>query len=207
MDVKSTLAVMGGTFDPVHYGHLIAAEYARAKVGLDRVIFVPAGIPPHKDTTEVSDWEHRYQMLKLAIAGNPAFEISRLEVQRGGFSYTIDTMRCLQSVYPKSTIYFILGSDSLLSIDTWKDYMQLATLCSFIVVTRPNFVIERSHPVLATLPAVMWQNMKQVQIPALDISSTDIRQRIAAKKTIKYLLPGQVEDYIYLNNLYRGEVS
>ncbi|MGI6434308.1 MAG: nicotinate-nucleotide adenylyltransferase [Syntrophomonadaceae bacterium] len=207
MYAGTKLAVMGGTFDPVHYGHLIAAEHARVEVGIDKVIFIPAGTPPHKDVTEVSEWEHRCRMLQLAIADNPAFELSSLEVRRPGFSYTIDTIRCLQSVFPNSRIYFIMGADALLTIDTWKDYLQLTVLCRFIVVTRPNFIIQRSHPVLAALPDEWWQHMKQVEIPALDISSTDIRQRVAGKKTIKYLLPDQVEQYIFQNNLYRGGMT
>lgn len=205
MGARGKLAVIGGTFDPVHYGHLIAAEHSRVEIGIDRVIFIPAGIPPHKDTTEISEWEHRYRMLKLAIADNPAFELSSLEVKRPGFSYTVDTVRHLQSVYPDSIIYFIMGADALLTIDTWKDYLQLAVSCRFIVVTRPNFIIRPSHPVLATLPEKWWEDMRQVQIPALDISSTDIRHRVADGRTIKYLLPERVEQYICQNNLYRGE--
>lgn len=198
---------MGGTFDPVHYGHLIAAEHARAEVGIDRVIFIPTGTPPHKDAAAVTEWEHRCRMLQLAIADNQAFELSSLEARRPGFSYTIDTIRCLRTLYPNSTIYFMMGADALLTIDTWKDYLQLMALCRFIVVTRPNFIIERSHPVLAALPDEWWQHMKQVEIPALDISSTDIRRRAASGKTIKYLLPAQVEKYISQNNLYRGGMT
>lgn len=205
LGAKARLAVLGGTFDPVHYGHLIAAEHARAEVGIDKVIFIPAGAPPHKNVLGVTEGEHRCRMLELAIADNPAFETSPLEVRRPGFSYSIDTMRSLQSVFPDSVIYFIMGADALLTIDTWKDYLQLAALCRFIVVTRPGFVIQRKHPVLAALPEGWWQNMKQVEIPALDISSTDIRSRVARGKTIKYLLPSQVEQYILQNNLYQGE--
>lgn len=201
---SAKLAVIGGTFDPVHYGHLIAAEHARVQLGIDRVIFVPTGRPPHKASQTVTEWGHRYRMLQLAIEDNRSFEISSLEEPQRGTSYTIDTIRRMQNLDPQSVIYFLMGADALLTIDTWKDYQQLIDLCCFVVVTRPHYVIERSHPVLAALPDKWWEEMRQVEIPGMDISSTDIRRRVAAGKTIKYLLPGQVEEYIRENNLYRG---
>ncbi len=204
MDAGAKLAVIGGTFDPIHYGHLIAAEHARVQLGIDKVLFIPTGRPPHKTSQAVTAWEHRLRMLQLATSDNPAFGISSLEEPKGEFSYSIDTIRRLRSLNPASLIYFLMGADALLTIDTWKDYQQLITLCCFVVVTRPNYVIDRSHPVLNTLPDEWWQEMRQVEIPAMDISSTDIRSRVAAGKTIKYLLPRQVEEYIYDHDLYRG---
>ncbi len=207
MYVSKKLAVIGGTFDPVHYGHLIAAEHARVELGIDKVIFIPTGRPPHKANETVTDWEHRCKMLQLALEDNPAFKLSALEGPQRGISYTIDTIRRLRSINPDSTIYFMMGNDALLTIDTWKDYRQLIELCYFVVVTRPNYTIERSHPVLAALPDDWWQQMKQVEIPGMDISSTDIRRRVAGGKTIKYLLPNAVEKYILQNNLYRGGMT
>lgn len=204
MESSAKLAVIGGTFDPVHYGHLIAAEHARVQLGIDKVMFIPTGRPPHKTSQAVTEWGHRYRMLQLAIEDNQAFEISSLEEPGRGTSYTIDTIRRMQNLNSHSMIYFLMGADALLTIDTWKDYQQLIALCGFVVVTRPHYVIERSHPVLAALPDKWWEEMRQVEIPGMDISSTDIRHRVAAGKTIKYLLPGLVEQYIRDNNLYRG---
>lgn len=204
MEAGAKLAVIGGTFDPVHYGHLIAAEHARVQLDIDKVIFIPTGRPPHKISQAVTDWEHRLMMLQLATSDNPAFEISSLEEPGRGFSYTIDTIHRLRSLNPATAIYFLMGADALLTIDTWKDYQHLIALCSFVVVTRPQYVIDRSNPVLAVLPEEWWLQMRQVEIPAMDISSTDIRRRVAAGKTIKYLLPGLVEEYIFANDLYRG---
>ncbi|MGI6469605.1 MAG: nicotinate-nucleotide adenylyltransferase [Syntrophomonadaceae bacterium] len=204
MNSANKLAVIGGTFDPVHYGHLIAAEHARVELGIDKVVFIPSARPPHKANEKVTDWEHRCRMLQLAIEDNPAFEISSLEGPQRGISYTIDTIHSLQKANPERKIYFVMGADALLTIDTWKDYRQLIDLCCFVVVTRPNYTLDRSHPVLAALPEHWWQQMKQVEIPLMDISSTDIRRRVASGKTIRYLLPDAVREYILQNNLYRG---
>lgn len=198
-----SIGIMGGTFDPVHYGHLIAAEFARYEFKLNRVIFMPAARPPHKEIEEVLDSEHRYKMVKLAIQGNSAFEISDLEMKRTGKSYTIDTVRYFLEHYHGSDIFFIMGADSLLMMDTWKDYRELSGLCRFVVVTRPGYVIERSDPALENLPPILWERMNFLPIPGLDISSTDIRQRVAESRPVKYLLPLEVEQYILDQGLYR----
>ena len=203
MQKFDSIGIMGGTFDPIHNGHLIAAEFTRHEFQLDRVIFMPAARPPHKEINEVLDSEHRYKMVKLAIQGNPAFEISDLEMKRTGKSYTIDTIRYFLEHYPGSDIYFIMGADSLLMMDTWKDYRELSGLCRFAVVTRPGYGIERSNPALKNLPPILWERMEFLPIPGLDISSTDIRQRVAESKPIKYLLPLEVEQYILDQGLYR----
>ncbi|HBQ27311.1 MAG TPA: nicotinic acid mononucleotide adenylyltransferase, partial [Syntrophomonas sp.] len=176
---------------------------ARHEFKLDRVIFMPAARPPHKEIEEVLDSEYRYNMVKLAIQGNPAFAISDLEMKRTGKSYTIDTIRYFLEHYPGSDIYFIMGADSLLMMDTWKDYQELSGLCRFVVVTRPGYVIERSDPVLKNLPSILWERMEFLPIPGLDISSTDIRQRVAESRPVKYLLPLEVERYILDQGLYR----
>jgi nicotinate-nucleotide adenylyltransferase len=198
-----SIGIMGGTFDPVHYGHLIAAEFARYEFKLNRVIFMPAARPPHKEIEEVLDSEHRYKMVKRAIQGNPAFEISDLEMKRTGKSYTIDTIRYFLEHYHGCDIFFIMGADSLLMMDTWKDYRELSGLCRFVVVTRPGYVIERSDPALENLPPILWERMNFLPIPGLDISSTDIRQRVAESRPVKYLLPLEVEQYILDQGLYR----
>lgn len=204
MQRLNSLGIMGGTFDPIHYGHLIAAEYARHEFNLEQVIFMPAARPPHKEIEQVLDSNHRYAMVNRAITGNPSFAISDLEMKRRGNSYTIDTIRHFLEQYPGTAIYFIMGADSLLTIDTWKDYKTLAQLCHFIVVTRPGYVINDNEPVFKKLPAVVWDHIHFLPIPGLDISSSDIRERVITGRPIKYLLPLDVEQYIVETGLYRA---
>ncbi|MGI5911389.1 MAG: nicotinate-nucleotide adenylyltransferase [Syntrophomonadaceae bacterium] len=204
MQKFKNLGIMGGTFDPIHYGHLIAAEFARHEFNLDRVIFMPAARPPHKDRTQVLDEKHRYEMVKRAIRGNKAFTISDLEKKRAGYSYTIDTVSYFLETYPGTNIFFIMGTDSLLLMDTWKEYETLAGLCQFVVVTRPGYRVKPDEPALKKLPPVTWENIHFLSIPALDISSSDIRLRVATGKPIKYLLPLDVEQYIKEKGLYRN---
>lgn len=203
MQRLNSLGIMGGTFDPIHYGHLIAAEYARHEFNLEQVIFMPASRPPHKEIEQVLDSTHRYEMVNRAVKGNPAFAISDLEMKRRGNSYTIDTIRHFLEQYPGTTIFFIMGADSLLAIDTWKDYETLAQLCHLIVVTRPGYVIDDDEPVLKKLPAALWDHIHFLPIPGLDISSSDIRERVVTGRPIKYLLPLDVEQYIVDKGLYR----
>jgi len=198
---------MGGTFDPVHYGHLIAAENSRSEFGLDRVVFIPAARPPHKAGESVLDSSHRLHMVKLAIANNPAFEISTLEQERQGPSYTIDTVEYFRSRFPGIQIYFIMGMDSLLMFDTWRDYERLAGQCRFIVVTRPGYVMEADNPALAHLPSILWENLSVLEIPGMDISSSDIRRRVRLGLPIKYMVPAAVEEYIQEHRLYGEEES
>lgn len=197
-----SLGIMGGTFDPIHYGHLIAAECARVEYALERVIFVPAKTPPHKDAAGILDGDDRYFMVKIAVKDNPAFEVSDLELKRGGISYTVDTVRHFQSQYPGIDIYFIMGLDSLLIIDTWKDVDQILSICRFIVVTRPGYNMDNDEELKAKLPRDLWERLFFMQIPGLDISSSDIRYRIGAGKPIKYMLPPEVESYIRKNRIY-----
>lgn len=199
--------MLGGTFDPIHYGHLIAAENSRSEFDLDRVLFIPAARPPHKEGESVLAPAHRLQMVKLAIAGNPAFEISTLEQERQGLSYTIDTVEYFRHRFPDSQLFFIMGMDSLLLFDTWRDYQRLAGLCRFIVVTRPGYAMEPGHPKMNNLPPLLWENLFMLEIPGLDISSSDIRQRVRLQHPIKYMLPAAVEGYILEHGLYREESS
>ncbi|MDD2587107.1 MAG: nicotinate-nucleotide adenylyltransferase [Syntrophomonadaceae bacterium] len=202
---KSSFGILGGTFDPIHYGHLIAAEYARCEFNLTRVIFMPAARPPHKQLEYVLAEEHRYKMVELAIKNNPAFEVSSLEMDREGYSYTVDTIEYFLKNCPEQEIYFIMGADSLLFMDTWKEYERLATLCKFVVVTRPGYILDKRDKRLQHLPSGLWNNIRGLQIPGLDISSSDIRKRAAEGRPIKYLLPPGVEEYIDYHYLYREE--
>lgn len=196
------LGIMGGTFDPLHYGHLLAAEWAREICQLDQVAFVPAARPPHKQLDAVLDGQHRYAMVKLGIRGNPYFTASAVELQRQGLSYTVETVTAYLEMYPGVEIYFILGMDALLLTSTWKDVDHLAGLCQFIVATRPGYAIDRNAEDFLGVPAALWEKIRFITIPGMNISSSGIRARVAEGKTIKYLLPGPVEQYIYEHRLY-----
>lgn len=197
------LGIMGGTFDPIHYGHLVTAEGARYSFGLDRVIFVPSGRPPHKPGHIVSDPLDRYKMTCLAVASNPFFCASAIEVERPGPSFTIDTVRAVMQLYPGAKIYFITGADALLEIFKWKDFDILLTICNFVAATRPGYCLFELREKTASLPSGLKQNISYMEVPALAISSTEIRQRVRDGRPIKYLLPESAEDYIKNNKLYR----
>jgi nicotinate-nucleotide adenylyltransferase len=200
---RKALGVLGGTFDPIHYGHLVAAQYAAYGFHLDRVIFMPTAQPPHKNANGVLDARHRVAMVELAIADNTAFELSTLEVERSGVSYTIDTIETLQQTYPGTEIYFIMGMDSIYILDTWKDVERLVDMCRFIVVTRPAYQLDRNQPALQQVPEKFWAQADFLEVPAVDISSTNLRYRVQQGQPIRYLLPPAVEQYIYDNSLYR----
>ncbi|MEN6326851.1 MAG: nicotinate-nucleotide adenylyltransferase, partial [Syntrophomonas sp.] len=165
----------------------------------------PNASPPHKDNSELLNPEQRYHMVELAIKNNPALELSAREMNRTGFSYTIDTVNYYRVRFPGTEIYFITGADSLYYMETWRDIELLVERCIFIVATRPGYSIDRNDPALARLPANLWHTMKELQIPGLDISSSDIRNRVAHGKPIKYLLPSEVEEYILAKGLYRKD--
>ena len=202
-ETERRLGIMGGTFDPIHYGHLVTAEGARYSFGLDRVIFVPSGRPPHKPGHIVSDPLDRYKMTCLAVATNPFFCASAIEVERPGPSFTIDTVRAIMKLYPGAEIYFITGADALLEIFKWKDFDILLTICNFVAATRPGYRLFELREKTAALPSGLKQNISYMEVPALAISSTDIRQRVHDGRPVKYLLPESVEDYIIKNKLYR----
>lgn len=203
MSKLKSLGILGGTFDPVHYGHLTAAQCAYHEFKLDRVIFVPSAQPPHKDLNYVSDCQDRLAMLEKAVAGNPAFEISTLEMERQGYSYTVDTIQYFLKAYPQIRLYFIIGIDALLLINTWKEVEQLVGLCQFIAVNRPGFMLDRNDEVFTHVPAVLWDNLHLLDMPGSLVSSSAIRRRAAQGEPIKYLLPAAVEEYIIDKGLYR----
>ena len=195
------LGIMGGTFDPIHYGHLLMAEEARQAFALDEVVFVPNGRPAHKKAYLVSSPEERYTMTQLATESNPCFSASRMEIDRPGPSYTIDTLREFHRLYPKlNALYFITGADAVLEILTWHEYTQLASECWFIAVTRPGFDLERLTKIA---DAAFLDRVHFLPIPGLEISSTDIRRRVREGRSIKYLTPEPVEAFIQQQGLYR----
>jgi nicotinate-nucleotide adenylyltransferase len=197
------LGIMGGTFDPIHYGHLVTAECTRYAFGLERVIFIPSGRPPHKTGHMVSEPLDRYKMTCMAIASNPFFCASAIEVERPGPSFTIDTVRSVMQQYPGAKIYFITGADALLEIFTWKDFDALLMICNFVAATRPGYRLLELKGKIDSLPGALKRNISYMEVPALAISSTDIRLRVRDGRPVKYLLPESVEDYMINNKLYR----
>ncbi len=198
------IGLMGGTFDPIHMGHLVTAEEARQQFDLDYVVFVPAGIPPHKEEKSISLPEHRYLMTSLAVMSNPSFFVSRIEIDMKAPTYTIDTVRHFAGVKkPGPEIFFITGADAILEIFTWKAYEELLNLCTFIAVSRPGYSLDRFYETLDFACPEMRHKVHLLEIPALAVSSTFIRERVALSKTIKYLTPEPVEQYIRKHGLYR----
>jgi nicotinate-nucleotide adenylyltransferase len=197
------VGVLGGTFDPIHIGHLVSAEEVRVKLGLECVVFVPAGLPPHKLDHVMSPVEHRLAMVELAIASNPHFAVSRVDVDRFGPCYTVDTIELLRDEWGADVeIYFIMGSDSLLDILTWHNPRRLIRLCRLAVVSRPGYQVDLDE-LDALLPGVA-SRVQMLNAPELAISSTDIQRRVREGLSIKYQVPEAVEAYIYQHKLYQN---
>jgi nicotinate-nucleotide adenylyltransferase len=195
------LGVMGGTFDPIHYGHLVTAEAALWKFALDEVVFVPTGQPWMKEHREVSPAEHRYLMTVIATASNPKFSVSRLEVEREGPTYAVDTLQELRQMAEEEVeLFFITGADAILEIFQWKDPDEVLSMAHFIAATRPGYDLARFE---AAAPS-SHPNISVMDIPALSISSTDIRRRVREGEPIRYLVPEGVLSYIHKAGLYRG---
>jgi nicotinate-nucleotide adenylyltransferase len=188
---------MGGTFDPIHHGHLVAASEVQAWFSLDEVIFVPTGEPWQKSTRRVSPAEHRYLMTVIATASNPRFKVSRVDIDRGGPTYTIDTLRDLNAAMPDTELFFITGADALADIFTWRDAAELFELAQFVGCTRPGY--EMGH---STLEGIPTDRVTILEIPALTISSTDCRERTARGEPVWYLVPDGVVQYIAKHELY-----
>ena len=198
------LGIMGGTFAPIHWGHLVTAEAARHQFKLDQVLFVPAGQPPHKAGRNVSAAEHRYLMTFLAIANNPNFRISRTEIDREGQSYTFDTVSLLRKEFDLTELFFITGADAMREILTWYKAKELLRMCHFVAASRPGFTLE-DYMEQADLQEFRQQgNIHLIEVPAMAISSTDLRRRVRCGEPISYLVPETVENYIYKNQLYAG---
>jgi nicotinate-nucleotide adenylyltransferase len=189
------IGVMGGTFDPIHHGHLVAASEVAQSFDLDEVIFVPTGQPWHKD--DVSPSEHRYLMTVIATASNPRFTVSRVDIDRAGPTYTIDTLRELKKQRPAAELFFITGADAIAQILSWRDHDELWDLAHFVAVSRPGHVLST-----AGLPT---DDVSQLEIPALAISSTDCRERVEHGNPVWYLVPDGVVQYIAKHHLYRSK--
>jgi nicotinate-nucleotide adenylyltransferase len=193
---RRRIGIMGGTFDPIHHGHLVAASEVADRFALDEVVFVPTGQPWQKGDIYVSPAEDRYLMTVIATASNPRFQVSRVDIDRPGPTYTVDTLRDLRKVFGDTAdLYFITGADALEKILSWKDADQIFSMAHFVGVTRPGFELSDAH-----LPA---DTVSLVQVPAMAISSTDCRDRVAAGKPVWYLVPDGVVQYIAKRHLYR----
>jgi nicotinate-nucleotide adenylyltransferase len=201
------VGVFGGTFDPVHYGHLILAEQCREQGRLDEVWFVPAPRPPHKEARALTRFDQRVEMLALALAGNPAFKIDEVEKERAGPSYTVDTLAELHRRHPTAELFLLVGSDTLADLPLWYQPARILEQAALLIMARPG------NPVLSAeelrsrlrLPAGAPLRLEVVEVPLIDISSRDLRRRAAAGRSLRYFLPRGVECYIHDKRLYRGE--
>lgn len=209
LDKVKRIGLMGGTFDPIHQGHLVTAEAVRSRFNLEKVVFVPSGKPPHKADKMITSKAKRYLMTELATVTNPYFDVSRVEINRPGVSYAIDTVLYFRQRLPEDSIlYFITGADAIMEIVTWKDVDLLFEHCIFIAATRPGFDLDKMRNQLRQqLEPRQLERIIPIQVPAMAISSTDIRDRVRQDRTIKYLLPESVENYIYKNDLYQSAES
>lgn len=216
MDNINRVGIFGGSFNPVHLGHLRVAEEVCEELGLDRIIFIPTFIPPHKDASILVPFEHRYNMLTAALRGHPKFTVSDIEAKLGGVSYTVRTLKKLREVCGKAEFFFLVGSDAFMEIDSWWNYRELFGLSSMVVMTRPGvsredisrFIFERldlnyrwveernsfEHPV--------WQPIRLVSVTLIDISASRIRKLVSSGRSIRFLVPEAVREYIIYNRLY-----
>jgi nicotinate-nucleotide adenylyltransferase len=209
------IGIFGGTFNPVHFAHLRIAEEIRESFGLEKVIFMPAATPPHKPLADDLSFEERFNMVALSIEGNPLFSVSDLEGKREGKSYSIDTLRALESVYPGDELFFIMGSDSFNEIGSWKEFAAIFSCCNIVAIARPGsaLCLQEALPVAIThefcyheagnrLEHKSGHSVYSIEGTQLDISSTAIRSKIFQGKSIKYLVPEAVERYIIQQRLY-----
>lgn len=218
------IGLLGGTFNPIHNGHLQIAREVYKKLRLDSVLFIPSGAPPHKPDEEIPSAEHRLEMTRLAVQNLPSFKVSDIEVKRPGKSYSIQTISDLKSLHPSDTLFFMIGMDAFYEIPTWKEAERLLTLCHFVIVSRPGHPFSRTPDFgplrgvdRSALAALDRQERDLYTFPVTDdaaihfmittpspISASAIRQKIAAGQRVKNLLPEPVESYIIENNLYKA---
>lgn len=192
---------MGGTFDPIHHGHLVAASEVAHRFCLDEVIFVPTGQPWQKAGKKVSPAEDRYLMTVIATASNPRFSVSRVDIDRPAVTYTVDTLRDLRTQYPDAQLYFITGADALATILTWQDWVELFELAKFVGVSRPGYELTVDH-LQQQLEEGPADAVTVIEVPALAISSSECRRRAAAGSPVWYLVPDGVVQYISKRHLY-----
>jgi nicotinate-nucleotide adenylyltransferase len=205
-DMQQHIGILGGSFNPVHYGHLLLAESARSQAQLDQVYFIPTNISPLKQSQQPAPDQARVEMLQLAIAGNSAFAVNTMELDRGGVSYTVDTLQALYDQQPHVKWYFLMGADSLADFaHRWKEPARIAELATILVVRRAGETEPQWDSLRGVIPAATiaaWQ-AQQIEMPLLGFSSTKIRERLAAGQSIRYWVPRAVEEYLHGHELYR----
>ena len=190
------IGIYGGTFNPPHLGHMIVADHVAHELQLDRMLFVPSYISPHKRSGEEHAAEHRLEMVRLAVEGHPGFEVCDIEVQRKGTSFTIDTLRDLRALYPTDQFFLLIGADNIREFVTWKSQDQIPGLATIVAMTRPGYELAEGVP----KPA----GMVSMEVPGIQISSSEIRKRVREGRNVGYLLQLSVFDYIKSNGLYLG---
>ncbi|HHV12240.1 MAG TPA: nicotinate-nucleotide adenylyltransferase [Clostridiales bacterium] len=198
------IGIMGGTFNPIHFGHLFLAENAYEQLGLDRVLFIPSKNPPHKSKPEDITEQQRVDMIQLAIKGNPHFELSTIELERGGITYTADTMTILKGQNPDTDYYFIVGADSLFQMHQWYQPQVIFDNCTVAAANRDHADQEALAKQVDMLKRQFNANIILLDMPTVQVSSCDIRERVAERKSVRYYLPGEVLDYIKIQQLYSG---
>ncbi len=197
------IGIFGGSFDPVHLGHLIVAEQCREQGRLDRVLFVPAGQPPHKLARPLAEGRHRLAMIRLAIAGHDAFDVSTVELDRSGPSYTVETLEVFRERMPEDQLVLIMGADMLADFPTWREPVRILELAEILACNRPGNVVELERGRPLSFVDRLRDRVRFIQIPDIGISATDIRGRVRAGRSIRYLVPRAVECYIEEQGLYR----
>lgn len=200
------LGLLGGTFDPVHLGHLLVAESCREQLGLDEVWFIPAAVPPHKQQQTLTPGATRVEMLKLALGGHEAFRVSEIELNRGSVSYTVDTLEAVRAERPEDALFLLLGADSLADLPTWRDPRRICRLATIATVARPGAPELNYAPLVEFVEPAQLAMIKacRVEMPPIGISSRELRRRAAEGRSLRYQVPRAVEQYILTNGLYRS---
>jgi nicotinate-nucleotide adenylyltransferase len=198
------LGLCGGTFDPVHYGHLLLAEQCREQCRLNEVRFIPSGNPPHKESADITSGQLRAEMLELAVAGHPQFAVDSRELNRDGITYTVDTLSELAAEEPERELFFLIGADSLHDLPTWREPQRIAELATIIAVNRGDCPLPSLDEIRETLGEAVASRIEIVTMPGIDLSATDIRRRIQSDQSIRFMTPRAVEVFVAENGLYRG---
>jgi nicotinate (nicotinamide) nucleotide adenylyltransferase len=204
LKVINKFAILGGTFDPIHFGHISVAEAVLDKTDVEKVLFIPSGKPPHKELECVSNSDIRLDMTRLAIEGHENMEVSSIEIDRGGMTYTVDTVLQLKSLLGNDAKFkFITGADAIHDIKTWKDYKLLLKICSFIAVTRPGYNKNTEAMEIEKMEKKFGCDIEFIEIPPVDISSSQIRQNISNGISVEGMVPDKVAEYIFKKGLYK----
>lgn len=198
------VGLFGGTFDPVHLGHLILAEQCREQCDLDEVWFLPSGSPPHKPAAAISEGRHRTEMLRLALAGHASFRVSEMELTREGPTYTVDTLTAISEQHPDWELFFLIGGDSLSDLPTWRQPQRILQLATIVAANRGDRPLPDATELLPELAAAAGDRIRLVAMPGVDLSATDLRRRVRSGRSIRYLVPRAVEVYIQEHGLYSG---